>query len=72
MPYFVDLYAYELMSNNKNTTTKYDKYEDLFNDNYYVVPVAHKTIGTWAPDILKFMKDLASSVTWNYSNKRGI
>ena len=41
-------------------------------DNYYVVPVAHKTMGTWAPDILKFMKDLASSVTWNYSNKRGI
>ena len=31
---------------------KYDNYKDLVNDNYYVVPIAHKTMGSWAPDSL--------------------
>ena len=26
---------------------KYDNYKDLVNDNYYVVPIAHKTMGSW-------------------------
>ena len=29
---------------------KYDNYKDLVNDNYYVVPIAHETMGSWAPD----------------------
>ena len=30
---------------------------------YYVAPLAHETMGSWAPDSLKFMKDLGSRVT---------
>ena len=30
---------------------------------YYVVPIAHETMGSWAPDSLKFMKDLGSRIT---------
>ena len=26
---------------------KYDNYKELVNDNYYVVPIAHKTMGSW-------------------------
>ena len=33
---------------------KYDNYIDLVNENYYVVPIAHETMGSWAPDSLKF------------------
>ena len=40
---------------------KYDNYKDLVNDNYYVAPIAHETIGSWAPDSLKFMRDLGLS-----------
>ena len=42
---------------------KYVNYEDLVNDNYYVVPIAHETMGSWAPDSLKFMKDLGSRIS---------
>ena len=31
--------------------------------NYYVVPIAHETMDTWASDSLKFMKDLESRIT---------
>jgi hypothetical protein len=33
---------------------KYDNYKQLVNDNYYVVAIAHKTMGSWASDSLKF------------------
>ena len=49
---------------------KYDNYKDLVNDNYYVVPIAHETMGSWAPDSLKFMKDLGSRVTEATGEKR--
>ena len=42
---------------------KYDNYKDLVNDNYHVVPIAHQTMGSWAPDSLRFMKDLGSRVS---------
>jgi hypothetical protein len=42
---------------------KYDNYKDLVNDNYCVVPIAHETMGSCAPDILKFLKDLGSRVS---------
>ena len=42
---------------------KYDNYKDLVNENYNVVPIAHETMGSWAPDSLKFMKDLGSRVS---------
>ena len=38
-------------------------YKDLVNDNNYVVPIAHETMGSWAPDCLEFMKDLGSRVS---------
>ena len=41
----------------------HDNYKELVNDNYYVVPIAHETMGSWAPDSLKFMKDLRSWVS---------
>ena len=49
---------------------KYDNYKDLVNDNYYVVPIAHETMGSWAPDSLKFMKDLGSIVSKGTGKKR--
>ena len=42
---------------------KYDNYIDLVNENYYVVPIAHETMGSWAPDSLKFLKDLGSRIS---------
>ena len=42
----------------------------LVNDNYYVVPIAHETMGSWAPDSLKFMKDLGSRVSEATGEKR--
>ena len=42
----------------------------LVNDNYYVVPIAHETMGSWAPDSYKFMKDLGSRVTEATGEKR--
>ena len=51
--------GYAAMDGEKDT---YDNYKDLVNENYYVVPIAHKTMGSWAPDSLKFMKDLGSRV----------
>jgi hypothetical protein len=41
---------------------KYDNYMDLVNKNYYVVPIAHETMGSWAPDSLKFL--------WPFQNVR--
>ena len=40
-------------------------YNNLVNDNYHyhVVPIAHETMGSWAPDSLKFVKDLGSRIT---------
>jgi hypothetical protein len=49
---------------------KYDNYKDLVNDNYYEVPIAHETMGSWAPDSLKFMKDLGSRVSEVTGEKR--
>ena len=49
---------------------KYDNYKDLVNDNYYVVPIAHETMGSWAPDSLKFLKDLGSRVSEATGEKR--
>ena len=49
---------------------KYVNYEDLVNDNYYVVPIAHETMGSWAPDSLKFMKDLGSRISEATGEKR--
>ena len=49
---------------------KYDNYKDLVNDNYHVVPIAHETMGSWAPDSLKFMKDLGSRVSEATGEKR--
>ena len=49
---------------------KYDNYKELVNENYYVVPIAHKTMGSWAPDSLKFMKDLGSRVSEATGEKR--
>ena len=49
---------------------KYDNYKDLVNDNYHVVPIAHETMGSWAPDSLKFMKDLGSRITEATGEKR--
>ena len=34
---------------------KYDNYEELVKDHYYVVPMAHETMGSWAPNSLKFI-----------------
>ena len=42
----------------------------LGNDNYYVVPTAHETMGSWAPDSLKFLKDLGSRVSEATGEKR--
>ena len=37
---------------------KYDKYEELVKEDYKVVlrvvPITHETMGSWAPDIIKF------------------
>ena len=37
---------------------KYDKYEEVVKEDYKVVPrvvpITHETIGSWAPDIIKF------------------
>ena len=44
----------------------------LVNDNYYVVPIAHETMGSWAPDSLKLMKDLGSSITEATGEKRAM
>ena len=46
---------------------KYDNYMDLVNENYYVVPIAHKTM---APDSLKFLKDLGSRISEATGGKR--
>ena len=35
-------HSYAAMEGEKD---KYDNYKDLVNDNYYVVPIAHKTHG---------------------------
>ena len=32
------------------------------NDNYCVDPIAHETLGWWAPDSLKFLKDLGFQI----------
>ena len=45
-------------------------YKDLVNDNKDVVPIAHETMGSWAPDSLKFMKDLGSRVSEATGEKR--
>ena len=42
---------------------KYNNYKDLVNENYYIVTIAHETMGSWAQDSLKFMKDLESRVS---------
>ena len=39
-------------------------------ENYYVVPIAQETMGSWAPDSLKFMKDLGSRVSEATGEKR--
>ena len=49
---------------------KYDNYKDLVNENYYVVPIAHETMGSWAPDSLKFLKDLGSRISEATGEKR--
>ena len=49
---------------------KYDNYIDLVNENYYVVPIAHETMGSWAPDSLKFLKDLGSRISEATGEKR--
>ena len=49
---------------------KYVNYKELVNDKYYVVPIAHETMGSWAPDSLKFMKDLGSRITEATGEKR--
>ena len=54
----------------KETNVPYDNYKDLVNDNYHVVPIAHKTMGSWAPDSLKFLKDMGSRITEVTSEKR--
>ena len=55
------------MSQLSSKRIKYTRIEiinkDLVNDNYYVVPISHKTMGSCAQDSLKFMKDLGSRVT---------
>ena len=53
-------HGYAAMEGEKD---KYDNCKDLVNDNYYVVPIAHETMGSWSPDSLKFMKDLGSRVS---------
>ena len=42
---------------------KYDNYKDLVNDNYKLSLITHKTMGSWTPDSLKFVKDLGSRIT---------
>jgi hypothetical protein len=42
----------------------------VINENYYVVPIAHKTMGSWAPDSLKFVKELGSRITEATGEKR--
>ena len=42
---------------------KFKNYVELVNDNYYVVPIVHETMGSWAPDSLNFVKDLGSQIT---------
>ena len=49
---------------------KYGNYKDLVNGSYYVVPIGHETMGSWAPDSLKFMKDLGSRVSEATGEKR--
>ena len=49
---------------------KFRNYEELVNENYYVVPIAHETMGSWAPDSLKFMKDLGSRISEATGEKR--
>ena len=49
---------------------KFKNYEELVNDNYFVVPIAHETMGSWAPDSLKFLKDLGSRITESTGEKR--
>ena len=49
---------------------KYVNIKELVNDNYYVVPIAHETMGSWAPDSLKFMKDLGSRISEATGEKR--
>ena len=49
---------------------KFRNYEELVNENYFVVPIAHETMGSWAPDSLKFMKDLGSRISEATGEKR--
>ena len=51
-------------------TNTYNNYKDLVNENYYIVPIAHETMGSWAQDSLGFMKDLGSRVSEATGEKR--
>ena len=42
---------------------QYDNYKDLVNENYHVVPIAHKTVGSWAPYSLKFVGSRTTEAT---------
>ena len=44
---------------------KYDNYKELVNENYYVVPIAHETMGSWAPESLK-----SSLRTWDQESPK--
>ena len=37
----------------KKKIYEYFNYEELVKDHYYVVPMAHETMGSWAPNSLK-------------------
>ena len=49
---------------------RFNNYVELVNDNYYVVPIAHETMSSLAPDSLKFMKNLGSRITEATGEKR--
>ena len=48
---------------------KHNKYKEL-KDNYYFTPVAIETFGAWAPESLKFVKDLGRRIQENTGEKR--
>ena len=48
---------------------EFRNYEELVNDNYYVVPIAHETMGSRTSDSYKFYKDLGSRITESTGEK---
>ena len=47
---------------------KYDNYKELVNDNYYVVPIAHETMGSLKQQV-KNVPNLSCSKVWAWIYK---